>query len=115
MRALEWKRAEGKAKQSLLARGSELRTAEDWLAAQAGHREQATREQVDFIVASRRAANRRQRITVGAVLIALAVSIGLAIFALVSRSNAIAQSKISRSRELAASRHRCSPPIRSSR
>jgi WD40 repeat protein len=103
VRALEWNRADAKAKRSLLLRGSELRAGEDWLAAQSGHREQATPEHVDFIVASRREANRRQRITVAAVLVALAVSIGLAIFALISRSDAIAQSKISRSRELAAS------------
>ena len=102
VRALEWKRAEGKAKQSLLARGSELRTAEDWLAAQAGHREQATREQVDFIVASRRAANRRQRITVGAVLIALAVSILLGVVAILQRNDARGATRRATSTALAA-------------
>src|SRR5262249_17226090 len=100
-RALEWKRADDRVKPSLLLRGRDLRAAEDWFAEPGHHQGQATPAQVDYIVASRRGATRRLQITIGAVALALAVSIGLAIFALVQRSQAIHQSDLAGSRELA--------------
>ena len=88
---------------SLLLRGSDLRQAETWLAEQNAHKEpRPTPLQAEYIVASRTAATRRQRITIGAVLAALAVSIGLAVVAFVQRNEAVEQSRVAQSRELAA-------------
>jgi hypothetical protein len=114
-RALEWDRAEERVKPSLLLRGRDLRAAEDWLAEQSGHRERATPAQVDYIVASRRSASRRQQITIGAVAVALAVAIALTIFALIQRSDAIHASNLAGSRELAVESTAASARIRSSR
>lgn len=100
VRAHEWER-EGR-DPSFLLRGRDLKEAEAWLAQQGSHREAATPLQAEYVVAGRRAAVRRQRISFGAVALALAVSIGLGILALLQRNDAIAQSKVSRSRELAA-------------
>lgn len=100
-RALEWNRADDRVKPSLLLRGRDLRAAEDWLALQGEHPEGATPAQIDYIVASRRGATRRQQITIGAVALALAVAIGLAILALLQRSQAIHASNLAGSRELA--------------
>jgi hypothetical protein len=100
-RANEWKRAGDDT--SFLLRGNDLDGAERWLADQAEHKERATPLQSEYIVASRRAAARRQRLTLTAVAAALAISIGLTIFALLQRSAAIDREKVARSRELAAS------------
>ena len=88
---------------SFLLRGRDLSEAEAWLAQQASHREQATQLQTEFIVASRRGAARRQRVAFTGVVVALAVSLVLGIVALLQRNDAIEQSNVSRSRELAAS------------
>src|SRR5262249_52973468 len=66
-RALEWKRADDRVKPSLLLRGRGLPAAEDGLAEQGEHQEQATPAHVDYIVASRRGATRRLQITIRAV------------------------------------------------
>jgi WD40 repeat protein len=100
VRAEEWVR--GSRDGSFLLRGSDLSSAEDWLARQGDHEESATPEQAEYIVRSREAANRRQRATFGAVLVGLMVAIGLAIFALIQRNQAIEQARIATSRELAA-------------
>ena len=101
-RALEWER--GDEDRSVLLRGRELDSAESWLAAQSPTLgRQPTELQARFLYASRAASTRRQRGLVGAVLFALVVAIGLSIFALISRNQAIAQSRIAHSRELAAS------------
>jgi WD40 repeat protein len=101
-RALEWDR--GDEDRSVLLRGRELESAEGWLAAQSPTLgRQPTELQARFLYASRAASTRRQRAVVGAVLFALVVAIGLSIFALISRSQAISQSRIAHSRELAAS------------
>jgi WD40 repeat protein len=100
VRALEWRRAGGDS--SLLLRGGDLRAAEDWAAVQSDHRESVTREQAEYILASRRGTTRRQRLTLAAVTGALLLAIGLALFALVQRSAAIEREKEARSRQLAA-------------
>jgi WD40 domain-containing protein len=73
------------------------------LANQSGHRERATDEQASFIVESRQAATLRQRALIGGVLGALAVAIGLAAFAFVQRHEAIQQTHIAQSQQLARS------------
>ena len=106
--AEDWERHDRDA--SYLLRGSDLRDAEGWLSEQSAHREpQPTPLQTDYILASRTAATRRQRLTIAAVLGALAVAIVLAIVALLQRNEAQdqrdeaeRQAQISRSRELAA-------------
>jgi WD40 repeat protein len=100
-RALEWSRADPKVAPSLLLRGSALRAAERFLDEQGQHVEQATREQVDYVLASRRSSVRRQRVTLGAVATALAVSIALSVFALLQRAQAVTREKIAQSQALA--------------
>jgi WD40 repeat protein len=94
---------------SLLLGRSDLRDAEEWLASQAGKQPPPTELHSQFILASRRAAAKRRQVLLGAVLVALAVAVGLAIFALLQRSEAIDQrnqaereARIAGSRELAA-------------
>jgi WD40 repeat protein len=100
VRALEWERESRDA--SFLLRGRDLSEAEGWLAEQGSHREAATSLQAEFIVASRKAAARRRHTLFAGVLVALGVSLVLGALAWIQRNDAIAQSKISRSRELAA-------------
>ena len=87
---------------SFLLRGSDLRDAESWLAEQGSHREAATPLQAEYVVASRRGAAGRQRALFAGVTVALAVAVVLGVVALLSRNDAIEQSHLSRSRELAA-------------
>jgi WD40 repeat protein len=101
VRATEWDRAGRDS--SFLLRGSDLNAAEEWLAQQGAHREAATPHQVDYILASRRAARRRGRALLTGVATALAVSVGLGVLALLQRNTAIDNEHQARSRELAAS------------
>ena len=98
---MEWD-AEGRDK-SLLLRGTELKAAEGWLASRpAGADPAPTQVQREYLLASREAAARRQRtMTGGAVAIAV-VSIGLLIFALISRGQAVSERIAARSQALAA-------------
>jgi WD40 repeat protein len=88
-RAIEW---EAKARSnSFVLRGEDLRAAEQWLAQAGTEKErQPTALQTEYIIASRKAASRRQRIILGAVSLGLVVAIGLAIVSLFLRSRAIA-------------------------
>jgi WD40 repeat protein len=99
-RAREWDDAK-RSDDAFLLRGSDLEAAEEWLASQAGHAEVPTDLHREFIRASRRAATRRQRITLGGVTTALVVSVALAVVALVLRSQAIDRQHGAQSRELA--------------
>jgi WD40 repeat protein len=101
VRSQEWLRNDRD--RSFLLRGNDLEGAESWLGEQGSHREGATQVQIEYIVASRRAAVRRQRATLAGVLIALGVSIALAVLALLQRNEAIANQKTATSREFAAS------------
>ena len=91
-RAIEWN-ANGRNK-SFVLRGDDLRSAEQWLA-QAGAQKdrQPTTLQTEYIIASRKAATRRQRIISGAVSFALIVSIVLTIIAVTQCQQAVAQRK----------------------
>jgi hypothetical protein len=101
VRAREWSAAG--TDRSHLLRGSDLKAAELWLSNQAAHAERATDEQTGFIIASRHASSRRLRTLLGAVLLALAVATGLAVFALVQRHTAIQRQHVAQSRAFAAS------------
>jgi WD40 repeat protein len=99
-RAREWESKDQD--KSLLLRGSDLGEAEEWLGASSAGKEPApTPLHTRFIVASRKAAVSRQRTTIGAIGVALVIAVGLSIFALVQRSQAIRQARVATSRELA--------------
>lgn len=89
VRALEWDRS-GRDR-SFLLRGSELTSAEEWLAAGAEKDPGPTALETEYVVAARRSAVRRQRGLVATSLVVAAVSVALLIFALISRSAAISQ------------------------
>jgi len=86
-RALEWEA--NKKGNSFVLRGEDLRSAEQWLAQAGSDKErQPTALQTDYILASRKATARRQRLTLGAVSVGAIVAVVLAIAALVARSRA---------------------------
>ncbi len=98
--ALRWD-ASGRDR-SLLLRGRDLNSAEAWLARQAERTEpRPTRLQTEFLIASRSWQTRRLQVTVGSVVLALAVSILLGILALLQRDTARRKAAIARSREFA--------------
>src|SRR6266513_4579372 len=91
-RAIEWN-ANGR-NNSFVLRGDDLRLAEQWLAeAGADKDRQPTALQTEYIIASRKAAARRQRITLGAVTFALVVAIALAVVAFFAEAKAKDQTK----------------------
>jgi len=100
VKALEWD-AEGREK-SFLLRGSELAAAEAWLVQESGKEPEPAGLQREYVAASRVAASRRQRRLLGVAGAVTVVSLGLLVFALISRSNAIAASKTAKSQALAA-------------
>ena len=101
VKALEW--TSERRDNSFLLRGSELKAAETWLAATPEHADPApTPLQREYVLASRNAAARRQRmLMIGSVAVA-AVSVGLLIFALISRGQAVSERVSARAQALAA-------------
>jgi WD40 repeat protein len=101
VKALEWD-AERRDK-SFLLRGSELKAAEAWTASRPEDAEPApTHLQREYLLASREAAARRQRTMMGAAVAIAAVSVGLLIFALISRGQAVSERVSARAQALAA-------------
>jgi WD40 repeat protein len=101
VKALEWE-TNGRDK-SFLLRGSELASAEAWLAgAGEGADPAPTVLQREYVLASRTASTRRQRILVGASLVVVVAAVALAAFALISRSQAVSAKANEQSRALAA-------------
>ena len=107
VKALEWNQA-GRDR-SFLLRGADLAAAERWLAAGAGRDPGPTELEQAYLLAGRNAAQRRQRSLVGVSVVVAAISIGLLIFALISRTQAIGarntarqQARTAKSRALAA-------------
>src|SRR5882724_12324324 len=91
-RAIEWD-TNGR-NNSFVLRGDDLRSAERWLAEAGVQKErQPTALQTEYIIASRKAAARRQRITLGAVTFALVVAIALAVVAFFAEAKAKDQTK----------------------
>jgi tetratricopeptide (TPR) repeat protein len=89
-RAIEWE-TKGK-NNSFVLRGDDLRTAERWLAQASTNKEpKPTALQTEYIIASRKAATRRQQITLGAVTLGFVVAIVLAIVAFFARQEAVNQ------------------------
>jgi len=86
-RAIEWQ-AKGKSN-SFVLRGEDLRAAEQWLAQAGSDKErQPTALQTEYIIASRKASSKRQRITLGAVSFGLVLAIVLAVAAVIQRDKA---------------------------
>jgi WD40 repeat protein len=100
VRALEWDQA-GRDRNFLL-RGSELAGAERWLAAGADKDPGPSGLEQEFLLAGRTGAARRQRTFVGGSLAVAVVAIGLFVFALVSRGQAVSARSVAKSRALAA-------------
>ena len=92
VRASKWER--GGRDASFLLRGRDLSDAESWLTKHGSRREAATPLHVDYIVASRTAAARRQRAVLAGVSIALGVSLLLAVVAWIQRNDAIERSSL---------------------
>jgi WD40 repeat protein len=104
-RAIEW---EAKVKSnSFVLRGEDLRAAEQWLAQAGTEKErQPTALQTEYIIASRKASARRQRITVGALALGLLVSIVLALVAFQQRTQAVANAEAAETSAKEAGRQR---------
>jgi WD40 repeat protein len=99
-RAIEWE-AKGKSN-SFVLRGEDLRAAEQWLAQAGTEKErQPTALQTEYIIASRKATVRRQRIIVGALALGLLVAIVLALLAWSQRNQARQQAQIASAGRLA--------------
>jgi len=81
VRALEWQ--DRKRDNSYLLRGTDLSEAEEWLTASANKQPLVTQTHTQYILASRRAAAARQRITLIGVTAALVFSIALSVLALI--------------------------------
>ena len=82
--------------------GSELESAEQWLARGSKRGPEPTELQKAYVLASRLRATRRQRHLLGGVTIALVVALVLGGLALLQRNNAVSQSHLSQSEDMAA-------------
>ncbi len=107
VRAKEWEA--NRADRAYLLRGQDMTQAEAWLGASADRQPAPTQLQTAYVLASRKAASRRQRTTIAAVALALVVSLVLSVVAVIQRSEAQdaqaraeTQAASSRSRELGA-------------
>ena len=79
---------------AMLLRGAELAGGETWLTSRPKNAPDPTSAHIAFITQSRRAATRRQRMTLGISLAATIIALGLAFFAWVQRREAIAQQQV---------------------
>jgi WD40 repeat protein len=98
--ASEWDRS-GR-DNSLVLRGSDLRTAEEWQVRAAENEPKLTALQTDYLLASQRDARRRQRLRFIAVTVGLIVAVVLGSIALWQRNIAVKQEHIASARLLAA-------------
>ena len=101
VRSSEWIGA--KKDRSLVLRGNDLRAAESWLADADNHAEiPPTLQQREYVVASRRAADRSARLWRGALASGLVVALVLATIAFVQRNQARHEASVAQARALAA-------------
>ena len=92
-RAIEWN-ANGR-NNSFVLRGDDLRLAEQWLAEAGAEKDrQPTALQTEYIIAGRKAAARRQRITLGAVTFAFVIAVVLAVLAFFAEAKAKNQTQV---------------------
>lgn len=99
VRAVEWDKRRDN---SLLLRGSDLESAVQDVAANAGKQPAPTELQTEYLLVSRRAQKKRQRIILTSVTVALGVSVALGIIALLQRNTANERARQARSQALAA-------------
>ncbi|HEY5704164.1 MAG TPA: TIR domain-containing protein [Terrimicrobiaceae bacterium] len=98
-RAVEWE-TKGK-NNSFVLRGDDLREAERWLTEAGSDKErQPTPLQTEYIIASRKAAARRQRIIWGSVSLGLVIATAFAVAAYFQRQSAEQQRNIAGARQL---------------
>jgi WD40 repeat protein len=101
VKSIEWD-SEGRDR-SFLLRGSELKAAENWLARTPVDADPTpTTLQIEYVLASRRAAARRGRTLLGASVAVTALAIALGVIALVSRNQAVSVGNNARAQALAA-------------
>lgn len=100
VKALEWDQS-GRDK-SFLLHGSELESAEQWLATGVDKDPGPSTLEQEYLLAARAARSRRQRILVGASLGVAALAVGLLVFALISRSQAVHAARVAVARQLGA-------------
>ena len=99
VRAVDW---DTRQDSSLLLRGRDLKLAEQDLAANAAKEPVPTELQQRYVLASRRAASKRQRLMLAAVTVALLVAVALAVVAWQQRNTANDRAQTARSQGLAA-------------
>ncbi|MFO7696080.1 MAG: TIR domain-containing protein [Anaerolineae bacterium] len=92
VRALEWERHSRES--GYLLHGSDLEQAEQWLVRSPDKQPRPTALQTQCLLASRRAATRRQRITLGAVLTGLLIAVALGVLAWTQRNEAVTQESL---------------------
>jgi WD40 repeat protein len=100
VKAVEWDESGRDA--SFLLRGSDLAAADRWLAAGADKDPGPTVLEQEYLLVARQAVSRRQRQLVGGSLSVAVVAIGLLIFALISRGQAVSAETTAKSQALAA-------------
>ena len=100
VRAIEWDKK--KRDNSFTLRGKDLTDGEQFISGATGKSPEPTQLQGEYVLASRKDATRRQRITLAGVTIALVVSVVLGITAYFQRQAAILNGQISFARELTA-------------
>jgi WD40 repeat protein len=99
-KALEWE--EHGHDRSFLLSGSELTSAEQYLASATGMHPEPGQRQGAFVLASRQGATRRQRRLLGGVCVALVIALVLGALALIQRNQAVANQRVAQSRQIAA-------------
>ena len=101
VRADEWDHSEPKRDRSFLLRGLDLRSAREWLAHVAEHEKvPPTKLQLEYILASRKAAIRTRRTGVIALITVLAVVLGFVTYGITRGQQASRQSNAAASRQL---------------
>jgi WD40 repeat protein len=91
VKALEWEQASRD--DNFLLRGSDLAAAEQWLATGADKNPGPSVLEQEYLLAARTAASRRQRTLVAVSLAVTVISLGLLVFALISRNQSIHQTR----------------------
>ncbi len=100
VRAVEWE--DSGRNPSYFLRGQDLKAAEEWLTEAGPEKDpQPTPLHTEYVIASRSAATRSQRIRTAVLGVGLVVAVALAALALVQRGRAQDQADVARSRELA--------------